>query len=51
MIEIVTKEKFYKDSTHDPLHLAITKDLRASRVGSSAAVAVPLLPPVPTTTF
>jgi hypothetical protein len=39
IIEMVTKEKFYKDSKHDPLRLAVPKDLRASRVGSSAASA------------
>jgi hypothetical protein len=39
MIEMVTKEKFYKDSRHDPLCPAVPKDLRASRAGSSAAPA------------
>jgi hypothetical protein len=39
MIEMVTKEKFYKDSRHDPLHPTVPKDLRASRAGSSAALA------------
>jgi hypothetical protein len=38
-IEMVTKEKFYKDSRHDPLHPALPKDPRASHVGSSAAPA------------
>jgi hypothetical protein len=37
MIEMVTKEKFYKDSRHDALHPTVHKDLRASRAGSSAA--------------
>jgi hypothetical protein len=37
MIEMVTKEKFYKDSRHDPLHPAVSKDSRASRAGSSTA--------------
>jgi hypothetical protein len=42
MIEMVIKEKFYNDSRHDPLRLAVPKDLRASRTGSSAAhVAAP----------
>jgi hypothetical protein len=36
IIEMVTKEKFYKDSRHDPLRPAVPKDPRASRVGSSA---------------
>jgi hypothetical protein len=39
MIEMVTKEKFYKDSRHDPLRPAVPKDLRASRAGFSAAPA------------
>jgi hypothetical protein len=37
MIEMVTKEKFYKDSRHDPLRPAVPKDPRASRASSSAA--------------
>jgi hypothetical protein len=37
MIEMTTKEKFYKDSRHDPLHPAVPKDPRASHAGSSAA--------------
>jgi hypothetical protein len=37
MIEKVTKEKFYKDSRHDPLRRVVPKDLRASRAGFSAA--------------
>jgi hypothetical protein len=61
MIEMVTKEKIYKDSRHDPLHPAVPKDLRASHVGSLLlllllllvllTVVVPLLPPAPTTAF
>jgi hypothetical protein len=39
MIEMVTKEKFYKDSRHDPLCPTVPKDPRASRAGSSAALA------------
>jgi hypothetical protein len=37
MIEMLTKEKFYMDSRHDPLHPAVPKDPRASRDGSFAA--------------
>jgi hypothetical protein len=37
MIELVAQEKFYKDVRHDPLHLVVPKDPRASRAGSSAA--------------
>jgi hypothetical protein len=37
MIEMVTKENFYKDSRHDPLRPAVPEDPRASRAGSSAA--------------
>jgi hypothetical protein len=37
MIEMVTKEKFYKDSRHDPLCPAVLRDPRASRAGSSGA--------------
>jgi hypothetical protein len=40
MIEMVTKEKFYKDSRHDSFRPAVAKDPRASRVSSSAAPAV-----------
>jgi hypothetical protein len=39
MIEMVTKEKFYKDSRHDPLHPAVSKDLRTSRASASASAA------------
>jgi hypothetical protein len=37
MIEYVAQEKFYKDVRHDSLRLAVPKDSRASRAGSSAA--------------
>ena len=37
MIEMVTKEKFYKDSRHDPLRPAVPKDPRASHASSSPA--------------
>jgi hypothetical protein len=37
MIEMVTKEKLYKDSRHDPLRPTVPKDLMNSRAGSSAA--------------
>jgi hypothetical protein len=40
MIEMVTKEKFYNDSRHDPLRPAVPKDQRASRAGFSATPAV-----------
>jgi hypothetical protein len=39
MIEMVTKEKFYKDSRHDPLRPAIPKDPRTSRASASASKA------------
>jgi hypothetical protein len=39
MIEMVTKEKIYMDSRHDPLHPAVPKDLRASHAGSFATPA------------
>jgi hypothetical protein len=38
MIEMVTKEKFYKDSRHDPLRPAVPKDSRPSHDGSSASL-------------
>jgi hypothetical protein len=38
MIEMVTKEKFYKDSRQDSLCPAVPKDLRASHAGSSTAL-------------
>jgi hypothetical protein len=45
MIEMVTKEKFYKDSRHDPLCPAVSKDWRAYRASSSAApTAAPVTP-------
>jgi hypothetical protein len=40
MIEVVTKEKFYKDSRHDPLHPAVPKDPRTHRASASAPVAL-----------
>jgi hypothetical protein len=39
MIEMVTKEKFYKDSRHDPLHPAVPKDPRTSHASASASAA------------
>jgi hypothetical protein len=39
MIEMVTKEKFYKDSRHDPLRPAVPKDLRTSRASALASAA------------
>jgi hypothetical protein len=39
MIEVVTKEKFYKDSRHDPLRPTVPKDLRTSHASASASVA------------
>jgi hypothetical protein len=39
MIEMVTKEKFYKDSRHDLLHPAVPKDPRTSRASASASAA------------
>jgi hypothetical protein len=39
MIEMVTKEKFYKDSRYDPLRLAVPKDLRTSHASASASAA------------
>jgi hypothetical protein len=38
-IEMVIKEKFYKDSKHDPLHPAMPKDPRTSRASGSASAA------------
>jgi hypothetical protein len=37
MIEMVTNEKFYKGSRHDPLRPAVPKDPRASHASSSPA--------------
>jgi hypothetical protein len=37
MIEMVTKEKFYKDSRYDPLHPAVPKDPRTSCASASAS--------------
>jgi hypothetical protein len=39
MIEVVTKDKFYKDSRHDPLCPAMPKDPRTSRASASALAA------------
>ncbi len=39
MIEMVTKEKFYKDSRHDPLRPAVPKDPRTPRTASPPTVA------------
>jgi hypothetical protein len=39
MIEMGTKEKFYKDSRHDPLRPAVPKDLRTSSASASASAA------------
>jgi hypothetical protein len=41
MIEVVTKEKFYKDSKHEPLHPTVPKDLRAPHASSSTLAAAP----------
>jgi hypothetical protein len=41
IIEVVTKEKFYKDSKHEPLHPTMPKDLRTHRASSSAPAASP----------
>jgi hypothetical protein len=40
MIEVVTKEKFYKDTSHEPLCPAMPKDPRAPRAGTSTAAVV-----------
>jgi hypothetical protein len=39
MIEMMTKEKFYKDSRHDPLHPAVPMDPRTSRASDLASAA------------
>jgi hypothetical protein len=39
MMKMVTKEKFYKDSRHDPLRLVVPKDLRTSHASASAFAA------------
>jgi hypothetical protein len=39
MIEMVTKEKFYKDSRHDPLCPVVPKDPRTSHASASASAA------------
>jgi hypothetical protein len=40
-IEVVTKEKFYKDSKHEPLHPVVPKDPRAPHASSSTLAAAP----------
>jgi hypothetical protein len=40
MIEVVTKEKFYKDSRHDLLRPAVPKDPRTSCASASASTAL-----------
>jgi hypothetical protein len=39
MIEVVTKEKFYKDSRHDPLRHTVPKHVRTSHASASASAA------------
>jgi hypothetical protein len=39
MIEVVAKEKFYKDSKHEPIHPTMPKDSRTYHASSSAPVA------------
>jgi hypothetical protein len=39
MIGVVTKEKFYKDSRHDPLRLTVPKDSRTSHASASTSAA------------
>jgi hypothetical protein len=39
MIEMVTKEKFYKDSRHDPLSPTVPKDPRTAHASASASAA------------
>jgi hypothetical protein len=39
MIEMVTKEKFYKDSRHDPLRPVVPKDPRTSHASALASAA------------
>jgi hypothetical protein len=41
MIDVVTKEKFYKDVAHEPLRSAVPKDLRTHRASSSTPAATP----------
>jgi hypothetical protein len=41
MIEVVTKEKLYKDVAHEPLHPTVPKDPMAPRAGSSTPTASP----------
>jgi hypothetical protein len=41
MTDVVTKEKFYKDVTHEPLRPTVPKDPRTHRVSSSAPPVAP----------
>jgi hypothetical protein len=41
MIEVVTKEKFYKDVAHEPFRPVVPKDPRAPRAGPSTPTATP----------
>jgi hypothetical protein len=41
MIEVVAHEMFYKDVAHEPLHPAVSKDPRTSRIASSSPVVAP----------
>jgi hypothetical protein len=41
MIETVAHEKFYKDVKHEPLRLAVPKDLRTSRTTSPPPAVAP----------
>jgi hypothetical protein len=43
VIEVVTKEKFYKDVAHEPLHPAMPKDPRTHRASSSTPANAPSL--------
>jgi hypothetical protein len=45
MIEVVTREKFYKDVAHEPLHPAVPKDPRTHHASSSAPAVALLAPP------
>jgi hypothetical protein len=38
MIEVVTREKFYKDVAHEPLRPVVPKDLRTHHASSSATL-------------
>jgi hypothetical protein len=41
MIEVVSREKFYKDVAHESIHPAVPKDPRAPCAGSFASVVAP----------